>query len=173
MRRLRPRVPVLSVRRYAAPVSSTSVRPMSESGPLSRKQLTSHSEELHFTPQDRVHWMAPLQLLHTAGQVFISSLFGSFADKREMQVALEPPATAIRWPGLPEDEQTPPDEYWFDYVADIGDGFDATFSVAWLLGQDLDLREPSNPDGETVQLPRGHLLVLGGDEVYPTGSKEA
>lgn len=57
------------------------------------------------------------------------------------------------------------DDLWFDFVADIGDGFDGTYSMAWLLGQ------PSlavgGVDGE---LPRGRVLVMGGDEVYPTPS---
>ena len=49
-------------------------------------------------------------------------------------------------------------------MADTGDGFDATYSVAYLLAQ------PSlTVDGET--LPRGQALVLGGDQVYPTAEQ--
>src|SRR5690606_24602207 len=58
------------------------------------------------------------------------------------------------------------DELWLDYVADLGDGFDATYSVAYLLAQsELEV------DGE--RLPRGDVLVMGGDQVYPTASGQA
>ena len=58
------------------------------------------------------------------------------------------------------------DEFWLDYVADLGDGFNATYSVAYLLAQpELDV------DGE--RLPRGQALVMGGDQVYPTASGQA
>ena len=52
-------------------------------------------------------------------------------------------------------------ELWLDYVSDLGDGFDATYSVAYLLGQPkLDVRMPAGTD--TVPTPRGSLLVMGG-----------
>src|SRR5690606_31530236 len=49
--------------------------------------------------------------------------------------------------------------------ADLGDGFDATYSVASLLATDLAGLEGSDRD----VLPRGSVLIMGGDEVYPTG----
>ena len=59
-----------------------------------------------------------------------------------------------------------------DYVADLGDGWDSTYAVASLLASPsltLSLR-----DGSTgpVKTERGRLLVMGGDEVYPTASRE-
>lgn len=56
-------------------------------------------------------------------------------------------------------------DYWFDYVADLGDGFAATYSVAELLARDT-----LTVDDHT--LPRGQLLLMGGDQVYPTPSDE-
>ncbi len=47
---------------------------------------------------------------------------------------------------------------WIDFVADLGDGFDATYAIASLLSQE------SLVVGD-VTLPRGQLLVMGGDEV--------
>jgi len=104
-----------------------------------------------------VPWLAPLLLLSTGLRTLLAILFGAYLDKRELQNA------------LPDDvhRQQPTDgELWIDYVADLGDGFPATYSVAHLLAQpELDL------DGE--RLPRGHVLVMGGDQVYPTASGEA
>ena len=49
---------------------------------------------------------------------------------------------------------------WVDYVSDLGDGFNSTYTVAYLLAQpELEF------GGETTQ--RGRILVMGGDQVYP------
>ena len=64
---------------------------------------------------------------------------------------------------------------WVDYVSDLGDAFDATAAVAWQLTRpSIDL--PDDPVGELPvappALPRGRLLVMGGDQVYPYASRE-
>ncbi|WP_428983200.1 metallophosphoesterase [Phytohabitans maris] len=113
--------------------------------------------ELGFTPRKRVPWLAPLLLLSTGLRTLLAILFGAYLDKRELQNAL--PGRIYRQPGTGG-------ELWLDYVADLGDGFDATYSVAYLLAQpELDL------DGR--RLPRGQVLVMGGDQVYPTASGSA
>ncbi|MDP9815485.1 hypothetical protein J3R04_001455 [Spirilliplanes yamanashiensis] len=110
--------------------------------------------ELGFTPRKPVPWLAPLLLLSTGLRTLGAVLFGAYLDKRELQNAL--PDDLHRQPGEGG-------ELWLDYVADLGDGFDATYSVAYLLAQPelvVDGRE----------LPRGQVLVMGGDQVYPTAS---
>ena len=81
------------------------------------------------------------------------------------------------------------DDFWFDYVADMGDAFDPTMCVAWHLGRDGLQRSEIDPalhvDPEfglpdlfpgmleediPALLPRGQLLVMGGDQVYPNGT---
>lgn len=70
---------------------------------------------------------------------------------------------------------------WIDYVADIGDSWDATFATLSLLARKALLFRmldsigiPSRPDAEpTTELPRAHVLVLGGDMVYPTPYRDA
>ncbi len=116
-----------------------------------------HPAELGFTPQSPVGWLQPVQLAGTAVRVILSQLFGAYLDKRELQNALSPKTY---------DEATGRDELWFDFVADLGDGFDATYSIAYLLAQ-----PGLAVDGH--QLPRGQLLFMGGDEVYPTASTQA
>ncbi|HEX5541044.1 MAG TPA: metallophosphoesterase [Micromonospora sp.] len=113
--------------------------------------------ELGFTPRQPVPWLAPLLLVSTGIRTLLAMLFGAYLDKREMQSAL--PARVYQQPGTDG-------ELWLDYVADLGDGFNATYSVAYLLAQPhLDL------DGQP--LPRGQVLVMGGDQVYPTASNTA
>ena len=111
-------------------------------------------EQMGFTPRRAVPWLSPVLLSGTAVRVVLANLFGAYLDKRELQDAL--PARIF-------DEGSQREEMWLDYVADTGDGFNATYSVAYLLAQPtLDLA------GE--RLPRGEVLVLGGDQVYPTAS---
>jgi hypothetical protein len=53
---------------------------------------------------------------------------------------------------------------WFDYAADTGDGFASSYTVASLLSS----RRLTVGGAE---VPRGRLLVLGGDAVYPAASE--
>jgi hypothetical protein len=113
--------------------------------------------QLGFTPQRSVGWLAPLLLLSTGLRTLLALLFGAYLDKRELQNAL--PGDVFEQPGVDG-------ELWLDYVSDLGDGFDATYSVAYLLAQPglvLDGRP----------LPRGQVLLLGGDQVYPLASGDA
>src|SRR5215467_10463664 len=136
-----------------APRQRTSEQPE----PNTYRPASTSPDELGFTRRPPVHWLSPSMLASTAGQVVISSVFGEFLDKRELQGS---------FPSRVHDErphQTDYSEVWFDYVADLGDGFDPTYTIAYLLAQDhLEV------DGE--RLPRGRFLVMGGDEIYPTPS---
>ncbi|MDG4763409.1 metallophosphoesterase [Solwaraspora sp. WMMD406] len=115
-------------------------------------------KELGFTPRPPVPWLAPLLLLSTGLRTLLAALFGAYLDKRELQSAL---------PDDVHSHDSVDGELWIDYVADLGDGFPATYSLAYLLAQpDLAI------DG-AVRLPRGDLLVMGGDQVYPSASGEA
>ena len=70
-------------------------------------------QQLGFTPRGPVPWLSPGQLAVTALRVVLSSWFGAYLDKRELQQAL--PDTVF-------DEGADDGERWFDYVSDIGDG---------------------------------------------------
>ena len=129
---------------------------------LNVAQLRAHADELGFSPQDQVRWLAPAQLLRTAVQAGLASAFSTFTDKRELQRTF--PADPLALP--PDDDGG----CWIDYMSDTGDGFDSTFTVASLLAAET--LAVTGPDGERHELPRGRLLVLGGDEVYPTASSE-
>ncbi|WP_055711603.1 hypothetical protein [Streptomyces torulosus] len=127
---------------------------------MNLKQLRAHAKELDFTPCEPVRWLDPACLVRTGVKVALADVFAAYADKREIQGTLR--AAPLRAPlGDPD-----PHELWIDYVADLGDGFEATASVAWALAAD-DLTV------HRERLPRGSLLVLGGDEVYPVASAAA
>lgn len=105
-----------------------------------------------------VPWFNPLQLLVTAYRAVASSVFGSYADKRDVMAAGTRPVVF--------DAHADRDEVWIDYLADTGDGWASTYSLAWLLAQEqLTVGQSS--------LKRGDALVLGGDQVYPTAGRDA
>jgi hypothetical protein len=110
--------------------------------------------ELGFVPQRAVPWLSPPLLLSTGVRTTLAIIFDAYLDKRELQGAL--PARWHHQPGTGG-------ELWLDYVADLGDGFNATYSVAHLLA-----RPSLTVDGR--DLPRGQVLVMGGDLVYPSAS---
>lgn len=130
---------------------------------MNREELAKHYAALNFMPQDTVRWLAPAELLRAGIKTLLSLVFANYADKREIQNSFD--TTTIT---VPDRLEGPGGDFWFDYAADTGDGFDATFTVASLLGQ-----PELKVDGFTDELPRGHLLVLGGDQVYPTASAKA
>lgn len=101
-----------------------------------------------------VRWFDPHQLVDTARRVLVSGVFSSYADKRGEQ-AREPAGVVDR---------SGQADLWLDYVADLGDGWNSTYTVARLLAtEELTLEW----DGETHSTQRGQMLVMGGDQVYP------
>lgn len=133
------------------------------------QELRKHSELLGFTPQDAVRWLAPAELYRAAVKHLLSSVFADYSDKREIQAGL-PAGDPLRVPLRDADSH----ELWLDFVADTGDGFDATFTVASLLAcEKLDVLESDGELRTSLTLPRAQVLVLGGDEVYPTASADS
>lgn len=130
------------------------------------RELRDHVTELGFTPQEQVPWLSPGQLIGTGVKVVLAAVFAGYSDKREIQAAL--PADQLSVPGLEPGTAT---ELWIDFVADLGDGFDATATVAHHVAAET-ITVTDTADREH-QLSRGNVLVLGGDEVYPTASAVA
>jgi hypothetical protein len=119
--------------------------------------------DLGFSPRESVRWFAPAMLARTGVQVALSTVFGAFVDRRELE-GLGGPR-----PGAPLDLSSAQGEYWFDYVADTGDGFNPVSTVAsQLAAEELELTDGAQG---RLRLPAGSLLVLGGDECYPVASK--
>jgi Calcineurin-like phosphoesterase len=117
-----------------------------------------------------VHWFNPILLIKLLNNVVTSSLFGKYADRRLILAALDTVstkehmerATTLRRELQPDEEGA----IWVDFAADLGDGFDSTYAVASLLAQKkLQLGEHT--------LPRGQVLIFGGDEVYPAATADA
>lgn len=111
-----------------------------------------------YTQEPMVNWLGPVQLMKTALRSAVAMTLGAFADPREMQAALNPQL------GNTPIEVKAGGKLWVDYLADTGDGWDATCSLALCASQDLRVKH----QGQQVDLPRSRVLLLGGDQVYPT-----
>ncbi|GLZ47833.1 hypothetical protein Acsp06_40180 [Actinomycetospora sp. NBRC 106375] len=107
-----------------------------------------------------VRWLSPVELARTGIEVAIAGVVTAYSDKRDVMSGTtftQEPAAFTAAPG---------EEFWLDFLADTGDGFAPTCTVATLLG-----RPALEVDGH--DLPRGRLLLLGGDEVYPVAGVRA
>ena len=119
------------------------------------RDLREERDELGFVRQPEVRWLSPGLLARSGVEVLVSGTFGKFADKREIQ---REPQDGLDYSAA--------GELWVDYLSDTGDGFDATYTMAWLLAQE-------SLDTGTERLPRAKVLLLGGDQVYPTAEPVA
>jgi hypothetical protein len=106
--------------------------------------------------QPEVHWLDPSILAKAGVEVAVSGTFGKFADKREIQTQPQGPFRYLD-----------PGDLWIDYLSDTGDGWAATQTMAWLLAQ------PRLTLDDGTKLERGRVLLLGGDQVYPSATPEA
>lgn len=113
-----------------------------------------------YTQEPMVNWLGPLQLLRTGLRAAVATTLGAFADPREVQAALNPRSANLPIP-VPGDAGG---DVWIDYLADTGDGWNSTYTMALCLSRDLDL-------AGGLHLPRGKVLLLGGDQVYPTPAR--
>ncbi len=114
---------------------------------------------LGFIREAPTRWLDPALLVRSGVQSVVSAAFGRFADRRESQASVEQPV----FTGYADR-----DEVRLDFVADTGDGWPATMSVAWLLG-----RPELRVEGEETPLPRADALLIGGDLVYPAADRTA
>lgn len=106
-----------------------------------------------------VRWYNPIELLRTGIDVFLAEELNERTERLVSLDASEPPAFTE---GPKEADEN---GFWLDFLADTGDGYEPTFAIARALSREL------LEIGEE-RLPRGSLLVLGGDAVYPVPSRE-
>lgn len=137
-------------------------------------------------PLKKVAWFHPLELLRTGYHAWLSTIAKEYLDRREMLAALDATTVPVD-AGLSKSvlitaagngngrgntfELAPAVErrgvLWIDFVADIGDSWEATYAVATLLARRcLMLR------GTSKRTPAADIVVLGGDLVYPTPTRE-
>ncbi|MFM2405852.1 MAG: hypothetical protein RL223_3732 [Pseudomonadota bacterium] len=124
--------------------------------------MSSERYGLHTPPQARrpVPWYAPAGLRGIAQQQLWSLKLLQHLDRRE---TFQTPMAATDLRGLADADG----DFWFDFLADTGDGGCATYAVARGV-----LTPQLHAQGALRPLPEGRLLLLGGDLAYPGASPE-
>ena len=87
-----------------------------------KKTIAIEREQLGFVRQPMIEWFSPGVLLKAAIEVVVSTAFGTFSDKRELQTVSQK---------RPFDHSRR-SELWIDVVSDSGDGIDSTSSIAFV-----------------------------------------
>ncbi|SOD19121.1 hypothetical protein [Nitrosomonas ureae] len=114
-----------------------------------------------------VSWLAGRELLASLESTLNYLLNGEKQDSRDWMFA-----QAITPPHCNDTQQ----EYWFDYIADTGDGSRAVYNVAYLCMSGLWCKDGNITPGNLIslsqtgefnqRLPRGEFLFVGGDTAY-------
>lgn len=115
------------------------------------------------TMPSMVRWFDPGVLLKILKPVVISGVFGSYADRRLIQAALDPRPPEKHFEAADFRSRVAKDkkgQLWVDFIADTGDGFASSYTIAWLQSQ-------PKLEVEGQETERGGVLLLGGDQVYP------
>jgi hypothetical protein len=112
-----------------------------------------------------VAWLLARELIASLKWTVLYALFKGKLDARDWMQAAE----------IAVESQPDAGAYWFDYLADTGDGQKATYSIAYLCMSDLWV-EPSpqvsaivsldERSDRPMRLPRGEFLFIGGDTSY-------
>ena len=112
-----------------------------------------------------VGWYDPRVLAHSGYKVAIANVFGRHSDTRLIEALASQPQNEFDY----SQSVTPAEgDFWLDYTADIGDGWNATYAVADAIARpELKLEH----EGRLETTHSGKVLVFGGDEVYPYPSR--
>ena len=108
-----------------------------------------------------VGWYDPRVLAHSAYQLAIANIFGRHSDTRLIEALASQPQAEFDYSHAEGD-------FWLDYTADIGDGWNSTYAVADAIATPA-LSLDHAGQAETTRA--GSVLVFGGDEVYPYPSR--
>lgn len=119
---------------------------------------------------DMVPWYSgtSADLFKTAFDLLVSvTVFVGRFDMRMMQASMNKACDGVPHGDILYDHFSEKEDLWFDFMADTGDGGNSSYTVARLLAQ------PSirlNTKDSFRVLPRGDLLLIGGDLAYPNPS---
>jgi Calcineurin-like phosphoesterase len=125
-----------------------------------------------------VGWFDPGPLLVTGAETLAALVVGERSDPRLVQAIAARETTFYDYTihykddarGPCADDERTREEIWIDYVCDTGDGWNPVYAVAYTATQPV--LELAGETGRRYTTARGDLLVFGGDQVYPTPSRQ-
>ena len=141
----------------------------STTGVITDRPPSPETPARHPPGRKMVSWLDPLTLAKTGMRAAISATIGKQADRRLLDALASPEVNPCDF--SVDAASQPREELWFDYVSDIGDGWDSTYAVAQTVARPtLTVRDETGTPHETRG---GELLVFGGDQVYPAANLKA
>jgi hypothetical protein len=125
-----------------------------------------------------VDWFDPLLLAQIGMRTVVSSTLGSYADQRITQATtdrvtdqqLRERYNYSKHPEYAADAGA--EGLWVDYISDLGDGFEATYAMAYLMAQDSMKVKGTEEGARPLRLEAGKILIMGGDQAYPQSSPQ-
>lgn len=129
-----------------------------------------------------VGWYDPSQLARTGIEVAISTLFGRHSDQRLLEALASSQRESYDYTfhyhedehdRCEPDKDRPRESIWIDYVGDVGDGWNSTYTIAYYLTEGARTFTYKDETGMECrdETRRGDLLIFGGDQVYPTANR--
>ena len=110
-------------------------------------------------PAKMTGWFNPDVLAQSASMMAMANIFGRHSDTRLIEALGSQPQGIFDYR---QRADAVTGDFWVDYVADLGDGWNSTYAIADAMSR------------ETLQdTCAGQVLVMGGDQVYPYPSREA
>lgn len=112
-------------------------------------------ERLRWRPARMTGWFDPKVMSQSAVMLLTANIFGRHSDTRLLEALANQPQGDF-------DYSHNEGDFWIDYVADLGDGWNSTYAIASAMAKD-----------EVLGTSPGRVLVMGGDQVYPYPSRDA
>ena len=110
-------------------------------------------------PAKMTGWFDPDVLAQSATMMATANIFGRHSDTRLIEALGSQPQGSFDYR---QRVDAVTGDFWIDYVADLGDGWNPTYAIADAMSR------------ETLQdTHAGQVLVMGGDQVYPYPSRES
>lgn len=136
-----------------------------------------------------VGWYDPRLLIRTGIEVAVSTIFGRHSDRRLIEALAAGKKEYYDYSAdgdgkVVREEEEKPDpsdpkrsSIWIDYAGDVGDGWNSTYAVAYQIAKPHHLTETDklkykDESGKEYEIEKGDILIFGGDEVYPTASRD-
>jgi hypothetical protein len=108
-----------------------------------------------YKPARMTGWFNPKVLAQSAVKLFTANIFGRHSDTRLIEALGSQPQESF-------DYAQHEGDFWLDYVADLGDGWNPTYAIAEAISRPV-----------LFDTQAGQVLVFGGDQVYPYPTREA
>jgi hypothetical protein len=111
------------------------------------------AEKYRWRPAPMTGWFDPGVMAQSAVMLLTANIFGRHSDTRLIEALGTQPQEAF-------DYSQHRGDFWIDYVADLGDGWNPTYAIADAMAQE-----------SLCDTQSGQVLIMGGDQVYPYPSR--